>query len=49
VLAKHVLAYDLCRDGSLVYTDGTRVYHASAGQAGVALCKARMIEAVVSL
>ncbi len=27
ILAKHVLSYDLCRDGSVVFTDGVKITH----------------------
>ena len=49
ILAQSVLAYDLCADGSIVYTTGTGVYHATADGSATRMCRDAMIEAVVAL
>lgn len=49
VLADRVLAYDLCANGSIVYTTGTRIYHVTADGSETRVCKDAMIEAVVAL
>ena len=46
VLAKNVLAYDLCPDGSVVYTNGTAIFHRSITGEPRQLCAAKMIERV---
>lgn len=46
VLAKNVLAYDLCPDGSVIYTNGTAIFHRPASGEARQLCAAKMIERV---
>lgn len=48
VLAKGVLSYDLCDDGTIVYSDGRRVRHLTP-QGDRELFQAAMIEKVVAL
>jgi hypothetical protein len=47
VLAEGVLCFDLCGDGSVVYTNGRAVYHLGAAGTREVLCKDQMIERVV--
>ncbi len=49
VLARHVLAYDLSRDGGVVYTDGAAVYHRSADGKAEQIGEGKMIERVAVL
>jgi hypothetical protein len=46
VLAKGVLAFDLADDGSIVYTNGSAVYHRTADGTIAELCRGKMIEHV---
>jgi hypothetical protein len=46
VLAKHVLAYDLCPDGSVIYTNGTAIFHRPQNGEAKQICAAKMIERV---
>jgi len=47
VLAEGVLCFDLCGDGSVVYTNGRGVYHLGVDGKREVLCKDQMIERVV--
>lgn len=47
VLSGGVVSYDLCADGSVVYTNGTVVYHQAADGRKRPLCDGRLIEHVV--
>ena len=49
VLAAHVVSYDLGAGGSVVYTDGTSVYHLAPDGSRSQLCRARLIERVISI
>jgi hypothetical protein len=49
VLARSVLAYDLCGDGSFVYTTGSKVYHVSASGDSSEIARGEMIERVAVL
>jgi hypothetical protein len=49
ILAKNVLAYDLCQDGSVVYTDGMAVFYRSQEGEITRLCEQPMVESVVAL
>jgi hypothetical protein len=44
VLARGVLAYDIADDGSIVYTNGSAVYHLAADLQPLELCRGKMIE-----
>jgi hypothetical protein len=46
VLAKNVLAYDLCPDGSVVHTNGTAIFHRTSSGESRQLCAGKMIERV---
>jgi hypothetical protein len=46
VLAKNVLAYDLCPDGSVIHTNGTAVFHRPLTGEPRQLCAGKMIERV---
>jgi hypothetical protein len=46
VLAKNVLAYDLCPDGSVIHTNGTAVFHRAVTGDSRQLCAGKMIERV---
>lgn len=46
-LARGVVSYDLCPDGSVVYTNGTAVFHLADGGAARQLCEGKLIEHVV--
>ena len=47
ILAHGVISYDLCTDGSVVYTDGSAVYHLDPGGTRRQLCAEKMIEHVI--
>jgi hypothetical protein len=49
VLTAHVVSYDLGAGGSVVYTDGTTVYRLAPDGTRSQLCRARLIERVVSI
>lgn len=49
VLASNVLSYDVSADGSVIYTNGSAVYHLDANGKKERLTKDRMIEQVVFL
>ncbi len=49
VLASSVLSYDVSADGSVIYTNGSAVYHLDANGEKERLTKDRMIEQVVFL
>ena len=46
VLAKGVLSYDVADDGSIVYTNGSAVYHRAPDGTVTELCRGKMIEHV---
>jgi hypothetical protein len=46
LLARNVASYDLAGDGSVVFTDGSRVYHAVPGGERRQLCTGKLIEHV---
>jgi hypothetical protein len=46
VLAKGVLSFDLADDGSIVYTNGSAVYHRAPDGVITELCRGKMIEHV---
>lgn len=48
-LATHVVSFDLCPDGGLVYTDGTTIYRLDPAGQSSELARARLIERVVYL
>lgn len=48
-VAPQVLSYDLCRDGGVVLTDGTRIWYRDAEGNQRSLCEHSMIESVVVL
>jgi hypothetical protein len=49
VVAKHVLAYDLCGDGGVVYTDGSGIHHRSVHGEMTQIAEGKMIERVTVL
>jgi hypothetical protein len=46
ILARGVVCFDLCGDGGVVYTNGTRVLHLTADGVTHELCSGKMIERV---
>ena len=48
-LATHVVSYDLCPDGSVIYTNGAGVYHLDPSGQRTEVCASRLIERVVRL
>jgi hypothetical protein len=46
ILAKNVLAYDLCPDGSFVYSTGSKIFHVSPSGESTEIGKGHMIERV---
>ena len=48
-LAKSVLAYDLCPDGGILYTNGSSVFHLEAAGKSQRLCDGTMIEHVAAI
>lgn len=46
-LASHVVSFDLCEGGSVVYTNGAGVYHLDALGRRTEVCASRLIERVV--
>ena len=49
ILARHVLAFDLCADGGLVYATGSNIYHVSARGDSAKIGRGQLIERVVAL
>ncbi len=49
VLAAGVLSYDLCPDGSVVYADGSAVYHLGPDKVPTRICRGKLIERVTAL
>jgi hypothetical protein len=49
VLAKNVLSYDLCADGSLVFTNGAKVFHLLDNTPPVEIGQGKLIERVAAL
>jgi hypothetical protein len=47
VISGGVVSYDVCADGSVVYTNGTAVYHREANGRKGQLCEGKLIEHVV--
>lgn len=47
VISGGVVSYDVCADGSVVYTNGTAVYHREADGRKRQLCEGKLIEHVV--
>jgi hypothetical protein len=48
-IAKRVLAYDLCGDGSVVYTDGSTIYHRAVHGETNQVAQGKLIERVAVL
>jgi hypothetical protein len=46
-LASHVVSFDLCEDGAVIYTNGAAVYHVGATGDRTEICASRLIERVV--
>ncbi len=46
-LATHVVSFDLCEDGGVVYTNGGAVYHIDPAGERTEVCASRLIERVV--
>lgn len=46
VAARGVVSFDLCANGTLVYTDGTGVYHLSPDGKPTPLCDGTLVEHV---
>ena len=49
VLAKHVLSYDVCDDGGVVYSNGSNIYYRNATGEEEVLCSDSMIQSVIAL
>lgn len=49
VLATNVGSYDLCSDGSIVFTDGSGVYRIDETGASTRLCSGKLIERVIAV
>lgn len=49
MLARHVLAYDLCADGTVVHTDGSAIYHRAADGTTTPIGEGNLIERVTVL
>jgi hypothetical protein len=49
VIAKRVLAYDLCADGAVIYTDGSTIYHRTLHGDTTQLAQGKLIERVAAL
>jgi hypothetical protein len=48
VMAQGVVSFDLCEDGSVVYTNGAAVYHISRDGRRDEICRGKMIEHVIA-
>jgi len=48
-LASHVVSFDLCEDGAVIYTNGAAVYHLDPTGARTEVCASRLIERVVRI
>jgi hypothetical protein len=48
-IASHVVNYDLCPDGGIVYTNGAAIYHLDAAGRRTEICTSRLIERIVRL
>ena len=48
-IAAHVVSFDLCKEGGVVYTNGAAVYHVDAAGERTEVCASRLIERVVRL
>jgi hypothetical protein len=49
VLAKNVLSYDLCSDGSIIHTNGAKVFHLGENGAATEIGHGKLIERVAAL
>ena len=49
ILAKHVLSYDLCPDGSFVYSNGSRIFHVTPTGDPSEIARGKLIERVAVL
>ena len=49
VLAKSVLSYDLCADGSIVYTNGARIFHLVQPGQPTEIGQGKLIERIAAL
>ena len=49
IMATNVVSYDLCADGSVVYSNGSKVYHRDADGNEEMLCSDSMIQSVIAL
>jgi hypothetical protein len=49
VIAKRVLAYDLAADGSVIYTDGSTIYHRTVHGDTNQIAQGKLIERVAVL
>jgi hypothetical protein len=49
VVAQHVLAYDVCQDGGLVFTNGTAIFFCDATGQRRKLCEHELVESIVIL
>jgi len=49
IIAKRVLAYDLCVDGSIIYTDGSTIYHRAVHGETNQVAQGKLIERVAVL
>ncbi|HEV8291816.1 MAG TPA: hypothetical protein VGP94_07815 [Tepidisphaeraceae bacterium] len=49
VIAKRVLAYDLCPDGGVIYTDGSTIYHRTLHGDTTQLAEGKLIERIAVL
>lgn len=47
VLAKGVLNYDLAPDGTIVYTNGSAIFHIAPNGVSAKLCQGKLVESVV--
>jgi hypothetical protein len=49
VIARRVLAYDLCGDGGAIYTDGSTIYHRTLHGDTTQIAEGKLIERVAVL
>jgi hypothetical protein len=49
VVATSVLAYDLLADGSVVYSNGTAIFHRDPAGGVTEVCTGKLIERVVAV